>query len=134
MIDITTIEALEARKRETLKEMLTKVYETMERKLKKAVEMRQKSVFLRVPCLVLGYPAFDRASAQRYLARQFERGGFTVERIGDCDIFVSWAKTRETRRREKKQRESQQESASVNIDDFEFPSLVNLKKAANQWK
>ena len=129
MIDITTIEALEARKRETLKEMLTKVYETMERKLKKAVEMRQKSVFLRVPAFVLGYPAFDRASAQRYLARQFERGGFTVERIGDCDIFVSWLKTRETRRREKKR-----ESESVNIDDFEFPSLVNLKKAANQWK
>ena len=132
MIDITTIEALEARKRETLKEMLTKVYETMERKLKQAVDLRQKSVFLRVPAFVLGYPAFDRPSAQRYLARQFERGGFTVERIGDCDIFVSWAKTRETRRREKK-RESQ-ESASVNIDDFEFPSLVNLKKAANQWK
>jgi hypothetical protein len=132
MIDITTIEALEARKRETLKEMLTKVYETMERKLKQAVDLRQKSVFLRVPAFVLGYPAFDRASAQRYLARQFERGGFTVERIGDCDIFVSWAKTRETRRRERK-RESQ-ESASVNIDDFEFPSLVNLKKAANQWK
>ena len=132
MIDITTIEALEARKRETLKEMLTKVYETMERKLKQAVDLRQKSVFLRVPAFVLGYPAFDRASAQRYLARQFERGGFTVERVGDCDIFVSWAKTRETRRREKK-RESQ-ESASVNIDDFEFPSLVNLKKAANQWK
>ena len=132
MIDITTIEALEARKRETLKEMLTKVYETMERKVKQAVDLRQKSVFLRVPAFVLGYPAFDRASAQRYLARQFERGGFTVERIGDCDIFVSWAKTRETRRREKK-RESQ-ESASVNIDDFEFPSLVNLKKAANQWK
>jgi hypothetical protein len=133
MIDITTIEALEARKRETLKEMLTKVYETMERKLKQAVDLRQKSVFLRVPAFVLGYPAFDRASAQRYLARQFERGGFTVERVGDCDIFVSWLKTRETRRREKK-RESQQESASVNIDDFEFPSLVNLKKAANQWK
>lgn len=132
MIDITTIEALEARKRETLKEMLTKVYETMERKVKKAVEMRQKSVFLRVPAFVLGYPAFDRASAQRYLARQFERGGFTVERVGECDIFVSWLKTRETRRQEKKQRES--ESASVNIDDFEFPSLVNLKKAANQWK
>ena len=132
MIDITTIEALEARKRETLKEMLTKVYETMERKVKKAVEMRRKSVFLRVPAFVLGYPAFDRASAQRYLARQFERGGFTVERVGECDIFVSWLKTRETRRREKKQRES--ESASVNIDDFEFPSLVNLKKAANQWK
>ena len=132
MIDITTIEALEARKRETLKEMLTKVYETMERKLKQAVDLRQKSVFLRVPAFVLGYPAFDRASAQRYLARQFERGGFTVERVGDCDIFVSWLKTRETRRREKK-RESQ-ESASVNIDDFEFPSLVNLKKAANQWK
>jgi hypothetical protein len=132
MIDITTIEALEARKRETLKEMLTKVYETMERKLKQAVDLRQKSVFLRVPAFVLGYPAFDRASAQRYLARQFERGGFTVERVGDCDIFVSWLKTRETRRREKKQRES--ESASVNIDDFEFPSLVNLKKAANQWK
>jgi len=129
MIDITTIEALEARKRETLKEMLTKVYETMERKLKQAVDLRQKSVFLRVPAFVLGYPAFDRASAQRYLARQFERGGFTVERVGDCDIFVSWLKTRETRRREKKR-----ESESVNIDDFEFPSLVNLKKAANQWK
>ena len=129
MIDITTIEALEARKRETLKEMLTKVYETMERKLKQAVDLRQKSVFLRVPAFVLGYPAFDRTSAQRYLARQFERGGFTVERVGDCDIFVSWLKTRETRRREKKR-----ESESVNIDDFEFPSLVNLKKAANQWK
>ena len=42
MIDITTIEALEARKRETLKEMLTKVYETMERKVKKAVKSTGK--------------------------------------------------------------------------------------------
>lgn len=134
MIDITAIEAIEARKRETLKEMLTKVYESMERKLKQAVEMRQKSVFLRVPGFVLGYPAFDRSSAQRYLARQFERGGFTVERVGDCDIFVSWAKTRETKKREAKKRREKEEAAAATIDDFEFPTLVNLKKAADQWR
>lgn len=132
MIDIKVIEAMESRKRQTLKDTYAKIYEQMERKLQQAVNMRQKQVFLRVPSYVVGFPPFDLEAAQRYLARQFERGGFDVQRIGTVDIYVSWSSAASNARSKKSKPSS---GAPVLADDeFEFPSLVNLKKAASQWK
>lgn len=131
MIDIKVIEAMESRKRQTLKDTYAKIYEQMERKLQQAVNMRQKQVFLRVPTYVVGYPPFDLEAAQRYLARQFARGGFDVQRVGTLDIYVSWASAAASARSKKMKASG---APTLADDDFEFPSLVNLKKAASQWK
>jgi len=131
MIDIKVIEAMESRKRQTLKDTYAKIYEQMERKLQQAVNMRQKQVFLRVPTYVVGYPPFDLEAAQRYLARQFSRGGFDVQRVGAVDIYVSWASAAASARSKKMKTSG---APTLADDDFEFPSLVNLKKAASQWK
>jgi len=131
MIDIKVIEAMESRKRQTLKDTYAKIYEQMERKLQQAVNMRQKQVFLRVPTYVVGYPPFDLEAAQRYLARQFARGGFDVQRVGTVDIYVSWASAAASARSKKMKTPG---APTLADDDFEFPSLVNLKKAASQWK
>lgn len=131
MIDIKVIEAMESRKRQTLKDTYAKIYEQMERKLQQAVNMRQKQVFLRVPTYVVGYPPFDLEAAQRYLARQFARGGFDVQRVGTVDIYVSWASAAASARSKKMKASG---APTLADDDFEFPSLVNLKKAASQWK
>lgn len=129
MLDIKDIEAMESRKRQMLKDTYAKIYEQMSRKLETAVNLRQKQVFLRVPSYVVGYPPFDLEAAQRYLARQFERGGFEVQRIGTVDIYVSWASVSAT----KKQKKQNKQGSDFLDEDFEFPSFINLKKAAKQW-
>jgi len=128
MLDIKDIEAMESRKRQMLKDTYAKIYEQMSRKLESAVNMRQKQVFLRVPSYVVGYPPSDLGAAQRYLARQFERGGFDVQCVGSVDIYVSWASVSATKRKKKT------ETQASTLDDFELPSFINLKKAANQWR
>jgi len=62
------------------------------------------------------------------LARQFERGGFDVQCVGSVDIYVSWASVSATKRKKKT------ETQASTLDDFELPSFINLKKAANQWR
>jgi len=66
---------------------------------------------------------FDRNAAAKYIARQFVLGGFTVKRVSDYDIYVSWFVPK--KKREKKEREE---------EDGDFPNLMNLKKMANQYR
>ena len=105
------------------KEIYTKIYEQFSSKIKQSVEFGHKQVFLTVPLFLIGYPVFDRRAAARYIARQFELGGFTVQLVTEFDIYVSW--------KIKRDREPQPGS----IDHIEdFPTLVNLKKVANRYR
>ena len=75
----------------------------------------------------MGYPAFDRIAATRYITRQFVLGGFTARMLNDHDIYVSWANTRQ-----KKKEEKNQEREEGEVTDF--PTLMNLKKMANKYR
>lgn len=132
MLDIREIEKIDHEKREKKKELYTKIYEQWERKIRAAVDMghQQKFLFLQVPRMVLGYPSFDRAKAARWLARQFEKGGFVVQMVGaeGHEVYVSW----DIKKKGKSTKESK--SAGDAFDDLEFPTLVNLKKAADKYR
>jgi hypothetical protein len=129
MLDIREIEKIDHEKREKKKELYTKIYEQWERKIRAAVGLgHQKFLFLQVPRMVLGFPSFDRAKAARWLARQFEKGGFLVQLVGTDgqEVYVSWDV--------KKTKKKKPEPTTPNFDDMEFPTLINLKKAADKYR
>jgi hypothetical protein len=130
-IDINEVRKLDVKRKEIRKEIYTRIYEQFERKIRQQVELgRDKYVFLRVPSYVIGYPKFDREAAARYLVRQFERSGFETQHVGEVDVFVSW-------RPKPKVKPSNRSAASAPVEvelPVEFPTLMNLKKAASAYK
>jgi hypothetical protein len=131
MLDIREIEKIDHEKKEKKKELYTKIYEQWERKIRAAVSLgHQKFLFLQVPRMVLGFPSFDRAKAAKWLARQFEKGGFVVQLVGTDgqEVYVSWDV------KKKKTTKKPEPAAVPNFDDMEFPTLINLKKAADKYR
>lgn len=123
MININDIIEIDDKKKRIKKEIYKKIYDQFSSKIKQCVELGHKQVFLTVPVILIGYPVFDRSAAARYIARQFELGGFVVQLVGDHDVYVSWNVSKK-----KKERETEDE------DDVEFPNLMNLKKMANKYR
>jgi hypothetical protein len=129
-ININEIRKLDLKRKDIRKQIYTRIYEQFERKIRQQVELgREKYLFLRVPSYVVGYPKFDREAAARYLVRQFARSGFEARQVGDVDLFVSW-RPKPRARQDKKPVAVQQE---VELP-VEFPTLMNLKKAASAYK
>ena len=124
MININDVQKIESNRRQIKKEIYTKIFEQFSRKIKQTAEFGQKQVFLRVPSVVIGYPSFDREIAAKYLKRQLENGGFIARLVSEIDIYVTWdvkvAKEEKTKEPEE--------------TDIEFPSFVNLRKVANQYR
>ena len=122
MININDIIKIDEKKKRIKKEIYTKIYEQFTSKIKQCVELGHKQVFLTVPVVLIGYPVFDRSAAARYVARQFQLGGFTVQIVSEFDIYVSWVVPKK-----KKEREETEEEVA-------FPDLMNLKKMANKYR
>lgn len=125
-LDIREIEKIDNDKKEKKKELYTRIYEQWERKIRAAVDHgHQKFIFLQVPRMVMGYPSFDRERAARWLTRQFEKGGFVVQNMGH-EVYVSWDV--------KKPKKKVEQQSQPSFDELEFPTLVNLKKAADKYR
>jgi len=123
MININDIIEIDDKKKKIKKEIYKKIYDQFTAKIKQCVELGHKQVFLTVPVILIGYPVFDRNAAARYIARQFELGGFIVQLVADHDIYDSWNVPKK-----KKERHDEED------DDVDFPNLMNLKKMANKYR
>tara|TARA_B100001758_G_scaffold204501_1_gene184462 strand:- start:30 stop:404 length:375 start_codon:yes stop_codon:yes gene_type:complete len=121
MLSINDVTKIDEKRKQIKKEIYMKIYEQFSAKIKQSVELGHKQIFLTIPTFLLGYPVFDRRLAAKYVARQFELGGFTVKLLSDYDIYVSWVVS-------KKKKEKRED------DDVELPNLLNLKKMANQYR
>ena len=121
MLSINDVTKIDEKRKQIKKEIYMKIYEHVSAKIKHSVELGHKQIFLTIPTFLLGYPVFDRRLAAKYVARQFELGGFTVKLLSDYDIYVSWVVS-------KKKKEKRED------DDVELPNLLNLKKMANQYR
>jgi hypothetical protein len=122
MINVRDIVKIENRRKEIKKEIYTKIYEQFSRKIRQTVELGQKQVFLNVPMFLIGLPTFDRDKATEYLKRQLERADFVVTRTGSYELHVTW--------NVKKTKESEPEEPEFE----EFPTLMNLRKAASKYR
>lgn len=121
MLSINDVTKIDEKRKQIKKEIYMKIYEQFSAKIKQSVELGHKQIFLTIPTFLLGYPVFDRRLAAKYVARQFDLGGFTVKLLSDYDIYVSWVVS-------KKKKEKRED------DDVELPNLLNLKKMANQYR
>lgn len=122
MLSISDVTRIDDRKKQLKKEIYTKIYEQFSLKIKQAVEMGHKQIFLTVPTFLLGYPTFDRSLAAKYVARQFKLGGFSVQVINQYEVYVSWYNPKKKIRNEEE------------TDESILPDLVNLKKMANKYR
>ncbi len=124
MISINDVTKIDKKRKEIRKEIYTRIYEQFSRKIKQCVEFGQKQVFLVIPVFVVGYPTFDRHLAAIYIVRQFQLGGFTVQLIGDYEIYISWMIPRKEKQIEKEK----------DTEETDFPNLMNLKKIASKYR
>jgi hypothetical protein len=120
MISVDEISRLTEKKNRLKKETYVKLYEHVSRKIRHSVDFGAKSTLFQVPVFLIGYPMFDRYKATNYLKRQLERGGFEVIIRGDNELYIAWKVKKTVERRE--------EPAE------DFPTLINLKKAANKYR
>ena len=125
MISIDEITRIAEKRNQLKKETYTKIYEQISKKIRQSVDLGHKYLFCQIPSFVMGYPHFNRAKALQYIKRQFEIGGFTVQIIGEYELCISW-------KPKKKSRKNEQREDPEDIEDF--PTLVNLKKAANKYR
>jgi hypothetical protein len=122
MLSINDVVKIDDKRKQIRKEIYRKIYDQFSSKIKQSVELGHKQLFMTVPSFLIGYPAFDRSAAARYVARQFALGGFTVRLVSDYDIYVTWS-------RPKKKKEKVEEE-----EEGDFPNLMNLKKMANKYR
>ena len=122
MLSINDVNKIDEKRKQIKKEIYKKIYEQFSGKIKQSVELGHKQIFLTVPTFLLGYPVFDRRLAAKYVARQFQLGGFTVKLLSDFDIYVSWVVP-------KKKKEKVEDE-----EETDLPNLLNLKKMANHYR
>lgn len=124
-IDLDKINKIENIRKKIKKEIYSKIYEQFSRKIMHAVQTNQKQVFLTVPAYLIGYPVFDRGKATIYLKRQLELNRLNVVHFSEFEFHVSWNKKKKAKKKEPDPEENEDEN---------FPTLINLKKAAAKYK
>lgn len=122
MISVDEIARLTEKKNRLKKETYVKLYEQASRKIRQSVDFGMKHAIFQVPSFLIGYPMFDRFKATAYIKRQLERGGFDVVITGDHELRITW----KVKKPPSEAREEQEPE--------DFPTLVNLKKAANKYR
>ena len=120
MISIDEIAKIEEKKKQLLKDTYVSLYNQVSKKIRQTVEIGNKQLFVVIPGFVVGHPTFDRRKATLYIKRQLERGGFIVKHTNDYELYITW------NIKKKKQEEP--------VLEEEFPSFINLKKAANKYR
>ena len=123
MLSINDVVKIDDKRKQIRKEIYMKIYTQFSTKIKQSVELGHKQLFMTIPTFLIGYPAFDRSAAARYVARQFALGGFTVQLVSEYDIYITWSKPKK-----KKEKGDQDE------EEGDFPNLMNLKKIANKYR
>jgi len=131
MISVKDIQKIEDSRKQVKKETYKKILEQFSRKIQVSVSANQKQVFLQVPEFLMGYPSYDVEAAAVYLRRQLENGGFRVVNVSTTTFNVSWYKERE--RREREPARVSFEPVPPTFSEEDFPSLINLKKAAKRY-
>ena len=128
-MDLCKIQEIQANKKQVRKETYMAIYKQFSRKIMKAVENNFTQVFLEIPVFVVGYPIFDRDKAAVYIKRQLEHSKLDVMRINDYELYVSFVK-----KKKKKKKQPTGSAQPEAPDEDEFPTLMNLKKAANNLR
>lgn len=130
MLRISDVVKVDYERKRIRKEIYKRIYEQFCRKIKQSTEMGYKHTILTVPSFVFGFPTFDRFMAVDYLCRQFSLGGFDAHVIEPYSIYVCWVVDKKS----KKAKVDEPVPEHHQVEEIEFPTLMNLKKAADKYR
>jgi hypothetical protein len=121
MISVKDIQKIEAEKRSARKETYREILKQFDKKIRYAVEVGDRQVFLSTPSMLFGFPLYDVNSATTYLARQLRNLGYQVQELGGPNLYVTW---------------EVKGSSEIHHEVFDevgdIPALINLKKVASR--
>lgn len=120
-MSVKDIQKIESQRRSARKETYREILKQFDKKIRYAVEVGDRQVFLSTPNMLLGFPLYDVNSATSYLARQLRHLGYNVQEIGGPDLYVTWDV-----------RGAGSSEPEVYDDGGDIPSLINLKKVASR--
>ena len=120
MINVEEISQIVNKRNRMKKETYVEIYKQVTRKVRRAVETGRKYIDTEIPSFLVGYIAYDRLQATNYIKRQLENAGFNVDVLRDFELRITWKVTKMHRTNES--------------EISEFPTLMNLKKAANRYR
>lgn len=123
MLTIDDIKNVTDHKHKMKKELYTKLYEDLSKKIRLAASLNQKCTVVTLPGFVFGFPVYDVKKAIGYLQRQFELSGFSAVILSDHDLLVSWVTPK-----------TPSEVPIVEETETSFENLTNLRKMANKYK
>ena len=115
--------ALEKARQNVKKETYKALLDQFSRKIRTSHELGLKSALLTVPPFVVGFPRYDLPKAVRYLSRQLQKLGYTVDMAGPVSFRVQW-----DRRSRAAQEDQVEDEAPMDL----LPGLVNLQKMAQK--
>ena len=127
-------DAKKAIKKETYK----KILEQVSRKIKNASSGGQEALVVTIPMFVMGCPTFNQATATIYIQRQLINGGYKVQQINPVNLLVDWS--REPRPQAQAggptlgPPRARRTERDVLEEEYQLPSLINLKKYAERYK
>ena len=87
-MSVKDIQKIESERRRARKETYTEILKQFDKKIRYAVEVGDRQVFLSTPNMLLGYPLYNVTSATVYLARQLRHLGYHVQEIGGPNLPV----------------------------------------------
>lgn len=122
MISVKDLAKMEKVRQNIKKEIYKSILGQFSRKIKARFDLGDKSTVLTVPPFVVGFPKYDLPVAVRYIGRQLTRLGYKVTMVSPTSYEVSWDKMKPV------------EEVETVEPEFEFPSLMNLKKTADRYK
>lgn len=122
MISVQDLAKMEKVRQNIKKEIYKSILNQFSRKIKARFDLGDKSTVLTVPPFVVGFPKYDLPIAVRYIGRQLARLGYKVTMVSPTSYEVSWDKMKPV------------EEVETIEPEFEFPSLMNLKKTADRYK
>ena len=122
MLSVQDLAKMEKVRQDIKKEIYKSILGQFSRKIKARFDLGDKSTVLTVPPFVVGFPRYDLPIAVRYMGRQLVRLGYKVTMVTPTSYEVSWDKVKPA------------EEVEVIEPEFEFPSLMNLKKTADRYK
>lgn len=122
MLSTQDLAKMEKVRQNIKKEIYKSILGQFSRKIKARFDLGEKSTVLTVPPFVVGFPKYDLPIAVRYIGRQLVRLGYKVTMVTPTSYEVSWDKMKPV------------EEVETVEPEFEFPSLMNLKKTAARYK
>ena len=108
------------------KQTYGEILEQISRKIKRSSTVGNTNLIVTIPSFVMGCPTFDPVSATTYILRQLKNGGYKPTRITMTSILVDWTPV-------KISTEPKHTERHVLEQDYQIPSLINLKKYANKY-